>query len=124
MQLALRVVVADLQRAEAWTGAARRRPAEDDELLAPMALHLEPAMPASRAIRCISPLADDPLQPQPAGFTPHGCRIAFDMVAVAQRATPIRQPGKHSLAVDQPARTQVPAVQVQKVEQVEKQAAI
>ena len=99
MQAKVRVVIAEMQRAEAGAAAARRSPAEHDELFAPLAFHLQPAMVAAGAVGRVCLFADDAFQLHAAGLAAHGGRVALVVVAVAQHALPVVQALQARLAV-------------------------
>ncbi len=124
VQRAGAVVEADMQRAEPATAAARRGPAEHDELLAPLALHLDPGLCTPGGVGRVGALADDALQPECAGAFAHGIAPAGEVVAVAQSLAPRDQALQRLLAVVQPAAAQIPAVQEQQVEQIQIKAVI
>ena len=65
-----------------------------------------------------------PSSPMPQACRRIGGGIARDVVAVAQHAVPVGETGQRLLAVDQLAGPQIPAVQVQQVEQEEEQPVV
>src|SRR5579875_455069 len=117
-QVAMTVVVAEEQRAELGPAAARGGDAADHELLAGLALELQPGAGAGRAIGAVRALGDDALPALGARVGEH--RLAL---AVAVRAQPDRPARREHVAQQPLARPQrqgphVQAVQPQQVEHV------
>src|SRR5215469_17845168 len=67
-ELAVGVVVAEQQRAEAGPRPLRVGEAADDELLAALALELQPVLGPSGSVRRVGALGDDPLPALGAGL--------------------------------------------------------
>ena len=103
VQPALRVVVAEVERAQAGAAAGGFGPAEDQQLLAAGALHLQPVVAAAGTVGSVGLLADDPFQFHLAGGLAHAGGVAFVVVAVAQHAVPGVEPLEAVLAVAQGA---------------------
>ena len=121
MQPALRIVIAQVQRPQTVAAAAWRGPSEDDEFFAPAALHLQPAMSASGAIRPVSLFADDAFQSHATRLALHRGGVAELVIAVSQHALPAVEVGQDALAIQQLAGPQVPAIEMQQIEQVKLQ---
>src|SRR3546814_6452997 len=97
--------------------------AGDDELLALGALRLDPGRSPPRAVGRVALLGHHASEAQPAGMAQHQLAVLLEVLAVAQRPLRVaQQRGKRRLALDQRARAQVAAVEVEQVEEVEHHA--
>ncbi len=85
-ELALVVVDADEQAADARARSLRLGEAADDELLALDALDLEPVTRSTREVRAVAALADDALEPVFAGLLEEGLGLVDDVRGVTDRA--------------------------------------
>ena len=94
---AVRVVDADEQRAELDPRALGRREAADHELLAVLALELQPVARARRGIRCLGTLGDDALPALFAGLREHLDALFIAMRAQTQSSVPLQQAAQQTL---------------------------
>ena len=94
------------------------------KLFPAQALHLDPAVTAARLIGGIGAFADDAFEVHLAGLATHLRRVSGDVLAEPQHALPPVQALQDALAVEQPARPQIPSVQRQQVEHIEKKLAV
>src|SRR5690349_13751138 len=107
-----------MQGPDAGAQSGGRGKAEHHELLAALAFELQPALAASWPVRRIGLLADDAFEPHPAGLPPHRRGLPYEMVAIAQRVAPVRESCEPPLAIPEDGRAQIPAIQMQKIEQI------
>ena len=118
-QLAVGIVHAEEQRADAAAPALRVGEAADDELLLLDALGLLPAAPATGHVGRVAPLRDDALERHAARVTEERLAVARDVIAVAQRrvrAVASSSARSASLRSSSGAAGEVAAVEVQEIE--------
>ena len=117
-QLALRVIIADEQRAKTLAAAFGIGVADHDELLAIAAFDLEPAAASPRPVGLGPPLRDDAFQLEAARLAQERRAAADLVIAVAQHALRLRRNdlGESRLAILERRAGQVPAVAIEQVE--------
>jgi hypothetical protein len=115
LQMPLRIIVAEMERADAGPRAAWKCPPQHHHLLPAEALGFDPTSAAPRSIWLVA-LAYDALQPKPAGFLMQGVRLAFIVVAVPELAVPVADGSEQTLSVQQLAVPQIPPIQRQQIE--------
>lgn len=101
VQPSLRIEITDMKCTYALPAAARRRPAEHNELIPAQAFHLQPTVAATSPIGCISLFADNAFKVHVACVAAHLMGVAGDMSAETEQAPPISQFLQDSLAVQQ-----------------------
>ncbi len=113
------VVEAEVQRAEVGTRALRHRVAADDELLAALALDLEPVARASGHVAASHPLGDDALESLLGAGLEERITPLDDVIRVAHDA-----PGRHDEAEQRLAlaQRQIPHIATIERERVEEDA--
>jgi hypothetical protein len=93
--------------------------AGDDELLAVLALELEPVTAAAGLMRRVGPLGDHALPVVAARVRPVGLAVGVAVRGVPQRPAERQQPPQEPLALPQRQAPDIGAVRAQDVEQVE-----
>ena len=88
VQLSLRIVIAQVERAEPGAAAAGSVQPTHDEFLSVGALDFEPVTAATGAVGAVGLLADDALRVSFAGARQHANGVTLLVVAVAQHAVP------------------------------------
>src|SRR5215470_7467431 len=117
-ELPVAVVVAEQQRAEAgprplWVGEAA-----DDELLAALALELQPVLGPSGSVRRVGALGDDPLPAVGAGLPVVRLAVGVPVDGEAQRVIEGQQVAQDLLALPQRHRAHVAVTGPEHVEDV------
>ena len=114
---AVTVVDPHVQRAEPPARALRLRPAADDELLAEVALDLQPLARASADVAAVGALGDDALQPLLGGRLVERLAATFHVLAGADHAARRQQQREAGLALRQGDVAQVVPVEREGVEE-------
>ena len=117
-QLAVRVVVAEQQRAESDPGTLRVGEAADHEFLAAFALELQPVLVAPAHVRRAGQLGDQPFPAVVAGLRVEGLAVAYAVLGVPQRVTVADRARQNFLALEERPRPGVLAGGVHHVEHV------
>src|ERR1700712_402308 len=110
MQLPVRIVVTHMQGADTDAAAMWRRPSEDNQLLSPTALYLDPGWPATGPIGSLRLFADDPFKMHLACIVPHRMRVAGYVIAVFQHSCPVDRALQQPFALKQGCPPQIPAI--------------
>ncbi len=99
--------------------ARRRAPPDDDEVAAPRALDLEPAVAAHTAVRRVAPLGDHPLVPGATDRVEHLRTATLDVLGELHCVVPSasrKEGGEARLALGEGKRGKVGAVLLEQVE--------
>src|SRR3954447_24980773 len=113
------VVVAEQERAELGPRPARRGEPADDELLALLALELEPVARAAVGVGAVGALGDQPLPPLAARLRVEDLPALAAVRGQADRVLEVERRAQEALAGQQPAGAHVAAVEPEDVEDVE-----
>ena len=111
------LVEADVERAEVRARSLGIGVAADDELLASLALDLDPLARAATDVGRGGALGDDALEPRLRRGVVEGAALARDVVAVAHHAEGGHEQAQALLAVDERQAAQVAAVEREAIEE-------
>ena len=111
-------VIAEQERAEVGTRSLGFGPADDDEFLAIKAFGLAPETPVARRIGCIDRLGDDAFEPEFASMFADQLAVAHLVIVELKAGNALDQGFEKRLALDERQAGGVPAIKMQKIEDV------